>query len=76
VEFDVAAYALRYSYGEDGFRLKNLSDKPRRFRVDLTSLDSSNKRFRLRRRRKDATVGSNASITLAPQEEAHWTALH
>ena len=38
VEFGVPEYALRYEYGEGGFVLKNLSDKRRRFEVDLSAL--------------------------------------
>src|ERR1700760_4289773 len=35
VTFEIPEYALRYSYSQDGFVLKNFSDRPRRYKVDL-----------------------------------------
>lgn len=68
VEFEEPAYALRYSYGADGFVLKNLSSKRRRFKVDLSALGETTAFYRLR----GQPVVANATITLAPQEEARW----
>ncbi len=68
VEFDEPAYALRYSYDADGFVLKNVSSKRRRFKVDLSALGETTAFYRLRGK----PVVANATITLAPQEEARW----
>jgi len=73
VELTVPVYALRYSYDKDGFSLKNLSGKPRRFKVDLSALDSGAGHYQLKRSAK-AIVGSQTQITLAPQEQVQWTA--
>jgi hypothetical protein len=64
VEFGVPTYALRYSYDKDGFVLKNLSDKRRRFKVDLSALGEGHAYVR------GKTPGG--SVTLGPQEEARW----
>ena len=69
VEFDEPAYALRYSYNEDGFVLKNLSSKQRRFKVDLSALSSTNAYHRFKGK---LPTGPITTITLNPQEEAHW----
>jgi hypothetical protein len=73
VEFDLPEYALRYSFNEDGFVLKNLSDKPRRYKVDLSALGFVATRYRLRSGSVDGLVDAHSTLTLSPQEEAHWT---
>src|ERR1700751_3447510 len=47
VEFETPEYALRYSYRQDGFVLKNLSDRPRRYKVDLSALGFTAMHYRL-----------------------------
>jgi len=74
VEFDAPAYALRYSWDEDGFTLKNLAGKARRFKVDLSSLGESARHYALKSKSRSSIVGSTTSITIGPHEEAHWTA--
>lgn len=69
VEFNEPAYALRYSYDADGFVLKNLSNKRRRFKVDLSALGGTTMLYRLNGKTSAAFAGP---ITLAPQEEARW----
>jgi hypothetical protein len=71
VEFDEPAYALRYSYDQDGFVLKNLSSKRRRFKVDLSALGAEGSQFRPKET-SGSWNGPNAALTLAPREEAHW----
>ena len=73
VEFGIPAYALRYSYSEDGFMLKNLSDKPRRYEVDLSALGLAAAHYRLKSKAGTQTVGPRLTLTLAAQEEARWT---
>jgi len=72
VEFGISEYALRYSYDQNGFVLKNLSDKRRRFKVDLSALGSDTLHYRLASRSSGATAGNGSSIVLSPQEEARW----
>ncbi|MDE3062245.1 MAG: hypothetical protein KGJ51_04220, partial [Acidobacteriota bacterium] len=73
VEFDIPEYAVRYRSSESGFVLKNLSDKPRRVRVDLSGLGSAALRYRLTSKLKNEIVGQQSVLTLAAQEEARWT---
>ena len=73
VEFQLPEYALRYTFSEDGFVLKNLSDKPRRFNVDLSALGYTEKHFRLRNGSKERTVDGRSTLTLSANEEARWT---
>jgi hypothetical protein len=76
VEFDEPAYALRYEYGEDGFVLKNLSEKRRLFEVDLTGLESGlgngAVRYRLKGWAGRGTAGGRGALELAAGEEARW----
>lgn len=70
VEFNEPAYALRYSYDADGFVLKNLSNRSRRFKVDLSALPSANGHFTIKAGRgKGAASGV---FNLAPQQELRW----
>jgi hypothetical protein len=73
VEFDIPAYAVRYSYSENGFELKNLSDRPRRYKVDLSALGFGATRYRLSSRSGGGIVGAHSTLTLPAQEEARWT---
>ncbi|HEY2472991.1 MAG TPA: hypothetical protein VGI45_34740 [Terracidiphilus sp.] len=72
VEFGIPAYALRYRYSRDGFTLKNLSDRPRRYAVDLSSLGFAATHFQLTRNSKIELVGIRSTLTLSAQEEARW----
>jgi len=73
VEFATPAYALRYSFSQDGFVLKNLADKPRRYDVDLSALGFNAKRFQLKSSSRSAIVDARSTLTLSAHEEAHWT---
>jgi hypothetical protein len=73
VEFGIPEYAVRYSYSDSGFVLKNLSDKPRRVKVDLSALGSAGQRYRLKSKSRSGIVGQHSTLTLAAQEEVHWT---
>jgi hypothetical protein len=75
VEFGIPEYALRYTYDKDGFVLKNLSNKQRRFKVDLSALGSGAVHYRLSSKSGNSAA-SPTSITLSPQEEAHWVPEH
>ncbi|HEV2708589.1 MAG TPA: hypothetical protein VGU67_00105 [Edaphobacter sp.] len=73
VEFEIPEYAVRYSYSENGFVLKNLSDKPLRYKVDLSALGFDATHYRLRSTSGNRTVGAHSTLTLPAQEEARWT---
>lgn len=73
VAFQTPAYALRYRYSRDGFALTNLSDKPRRYKVDLSSLGFAASHFRLVSPSQRGTVGDRALLTLPAHAEARWT---
>jgi hypothetical protein len=73
VDFAIPTYALRYRYSQDGFVLKNLSDKPRRFNVDLSALDFAAQHYRLSSKSRSGFVGAHSTLTLSAQEEARWT---
>jgi hypothetical protein len=73
VEFEIPEYALRYSYSQDGFVLKNLSDRPRRYEVDLSAPGFAATHYRLRSRSQSGIVGARSTLTLSAQEEARWT---
>ena len=77
VEFGTPEYALRYIYDKKGFVLKNLSDKQRRFKVDLSSLGEESMHYRLSGkpdgRKSSGGIGSGSfTVTLFAQEEARW----
>ena len=72
VEFDIPKFALRYSYDAGGFVLKNLSDKRRRFKVDLSFLVVGTTHYQIRSKSKSGMVGTRSTVELAPQEEARW----
>ncbi len=73
VEFTNPAYDLRYDYSEEGFALKNLSSKPRRFKVDLSALGFAATHYQLSSNSSTRTVDPHSIVTLAAHEEAHWT---
>ncbi len=66
VEFDEPGYALRYVYGADGFVVKNLSERRRKFVVDLSGLGAG--RYRLK-----GESGTRFALELGGGEEARWT---
>jgi hypothetical protein len=72
VDFGIPEYALRYTYDKNGFVLKNLSNKQRRFKVDLSSLSAGAVHYRLSSKSGSAAAGTSSTVTLSPQEEAHW----
>lgn len=76
IEFGTPEYALRYSFDKNGFVLKNLSDKTRRFKVDLSGLGSGGSKFQLRSNSGTKIVDALSTVTLSAQEEALWTVAH
>ncbi len=76
VEFEIPRYALRYSYSRDGFVLKNLSDRPRRFKVDLRGLGAAVTNYRLHGKSQSGVADTRFTLTLAAHEEARWTPVH
>jgi hypothetical protein len=73
VEMGIPEYALRYDYSKDGFVLTNLSDKARRFDVDLSALGFGAKRFRMKSEAGSGIVGPRSTVTLAAHGEARWS---
>jgi hypothetical protein len=72
VEFAIPQYALRYSYSESGFTLKNLSSRPRQFKIDLSALGFAARHYRLSSNSRSRVVGPRSTVTLSAQEEARW----
>ena len=73
VEFELPQYASRYTFSKDGFVLQNLSNKPRRYKVDLSALGFTTGHFRLKVNKIERTVDARSMVTLSAQEEARWT---
>lgn len=73
VEFDTSAYAVRYTWNKDGFLLKNLSDRTRTVKVDLSTLTSPSAHFQVRSSSRTGLVGAHVTLTLPPHAEARWT---
>ncbi|MGC4035845.1 MAG: hypothetical protein QM764_07780 [Chitinophagaceae bacterium] len=71
IEFTNPLYNIRYTITANRFSLKNLSDKPRRFAVDLSSVFKE-KQFQLVSKSKKITSGSSIVIELSANEEANW----
>jgi hypothetical protein len=71
IEFTNPLYNIRYSITAKGFKLKNLSNKSRRFAVDLSAVFKE-RQFKLVTKSKKETIGSNAIVTLSANEEANW----
>jgi hypothetical protein len=72
VRMEIPEYALRYSYNKDGFALENLSDKARRFDVDLSGLGFGGKRFQMQSGSGSGIVGVRSAVTLAPHRVVRW----
>ena len=75
VEFETPAYDLSYSYSQTGFVLKNLSDKRRSFKVDLSALPGAVSFRRVSGAASHHDQDAGANVTLDPQQEARWTAV-
>ena len=83
VEFDIPEYAVRYRYDKDGFSVKNLSDKWRRFKVNLSALGANTSGHQPRGwnltksgpELKAEANGASWTATLSGQEEIHWNAV-
>ncbi|GGA54197.1 hypothetical protein GCM10011507_01780 [Edaphobacter acidisoli] len=73
VDFEIPEYAIRYSYSKNGFAIKNLSDKPRRYKVDLSALAFHAAHYQLTSSSGSKLVTAHSTLTLPPQQEAHWT---
>jgi hypothetical protein len=73
VEFGMLEYGLRYSYNQGGFVLKNLSDRSRRYKVDLSALGLAATHYRLTSKSQSGIVAARSTLTLSAQEEARWT---
>jgi hypothetical protein len=70
VEFGFPEYALRYEYGKSGFVLKNLSERRRRFEVDLSGLGDV--RYRLKGKAGSGAAGGWFTVELTAGEETRW----
>lgn len=75
VEFEIPEYAVRYSYSQDGFVMKNLSDRSRRFKLDLSGLGSVAAHYRMKSKSQSGIVGARSTVTLSAGEEVQWTPL-
>jgi hypothetical protein len=71
IEFTNPLYNIRYTITAKGFKLKNLSGKPRHFAVDLSSVFKE-KQFKLVTRSKKEATGPNTIVELSANEEASW----
>lgn len=72
VKMDIPQYALQYSYNRNGFSLRNLADKSRRFDIDLSALGFKVSHLQLDHGTEAEIVGPRASVTLAAHGEAKW----
>lgn len=73
VDFQIPEYAVRYIYSKNRFTLKNLSDKTRLYKVDLSALGLHAARYRLSSRSGSRIVSAHSTLTLPPQQEADWS---
>lgn len=73
IEFSIPQYALRYRYSVNEFVLRNLSDKSRRIKVDLSGLGFAATHYRLVSKSKSEIVGPRSTVTLSAQDEARWS---
>lgn len=73
VDFQIPEYAVRYIYSKNRFTLKNLSDKTRLYKVDLSALGLHAARYRLSCRSGSRIVSAHSTLTLPPQQEADWS---
>lgn len=76
VQLEIPLYDVQYTYDAQGFVLKNLSMKSRRFQVDLSALYSGTTRYRLVRGSHRVTVEATSFIELPPHAEVRWTPLN
>lgn len=60
VEFTMPRYAVAYSYDKNGFVVRNLADRARRFKVDLSALEGGTERFRM----EDGSVGQTFTVVV------------
>jgi hypothetical protein len=72
VVFDAPVYALSYSYGKDGFVLKNLSDQRRHFKVDLSALGAGNVHYHLAGNPAREVSDVRFDVDLPAHAEASW----
>ena len=72
VEFGTPEYAVAYSYDKDGFVLRNLANKARRFEVDLSALGSGAERYRLASGRE----GQAFTLTVPAHGEIRLNVVH
>jgi len=70
VEYRISRYDLKYAYDAGGFTLKNLSEKKRSFKVDLSVLYAGKTQFKLTTHSGSQAVGPTSVIELSSQEEA------
>lgn len=75
VDFQIPEYAVRYIYSKNRFTLKNLSDKTRLYKVDLSALGLHAARYRLSSRSGSRIVSAHSTLTLPPRQEADWSPL-
>ncbi|OOQ57952.1 hypothetical protein [Mucilaginibacter pedocola] len=68
IEFTNPLYNIRYTISEKGFKLKNLSNKPRKFAVDLSAVFKG-KQLKVAEGSKQDTRGA---ILLSANEEVAW----
>ncbi len=72
VEMGTATYALRYVYSKDGFVLQNLSNKRRRFKMDLSALGTGTVHYHLSGKTSGGISGPRQIVQLAAHSEAKW----
>ncbi len=76
VTFGIPEYALTYSYNKDGFVLKNLSEKRRHFKVDLSALGAGNMQYYLAGKSGSQVRDTRFDVELPAHAEAAWTTEH
>ncbi len=72
VVFGTPVYALSYSYGKDGFVLKNLSDQRRHFKVDLSALGAGNVHYHLAGNPAREASDVRFDVDIPAHAEASW----
>ena len=65
---------VRYTYDKDGFVLRNLCDRQRRFKVDLSSLGDASIKYEPSVGVRSRTIGSEYEVELPAHAEARWLA--
>ena len=74
IDFRIPEYAVRYSYSKDRFVLTNLSDRPRRFKVNLSALGDGSVHYRLSNNASHPVVDSQYDLDVPAHADATWTA--